>query len=500
MKVLVTGANGEVGRVIAPGLAHYDLTLTDRDTLDVTDARAARDAVADCDVVIHLATVPASVVWTSDEVDAAVEAIRVNNGGTYNVLRAAADFGKRAICASSCLAAYYNSLGQYVTEDYRPSGGGLYGACKVFAENMCRELHDDLGARMTVVRIGGFKHFRDFFVDGVYASGDDLMEHEAWFGSEDDLRDAFTAIVSEPSPDWSFVHVPGETAARRWELEKLWLNHRFRPRWQLSAMAKGRYDDREELAADGVALVDAAIMDSVQSVGEPTAANSLALRWACSLGHIEATEMLLRAGADANAFIGDPLRQAAASGNCQVFAAVLDAGADVEIDGGEAIGWAAAHGHDHIVALMLKMSGVTAKQKSCAVYQAAKANRVDIMRSLLSAGADPNIGKGETLRYAIWGNNRPKAGNAEMARLLLEHGLKQRRREPPYPQVWPLCEAIQAHGQADVVRALLDYGADPDDLLTDAGVDGYVASAVGNGWVDVLSLIGRDAQGRKLRT
>jgi len=501
MRVLVTGAKGQVGQVILPGLVGHEVIATDKDTLDVTDSRAVRDAVADCDVVIHLAMAHGLIAWKALPPEDGMEVIRVSNGGTYNVLRAAADFGKRAICASSCIADYYNSLGQYVTENSRPSGGGLYGLSKVWAETMCRELHDDLGARMTVARIGGFSGFKPLFIEDQYGHGDNLRQHEAWYGSEEDLAASIRAMVDVPGPDWSFTHVVGDVAARRWEFENLWLNHRYRPRWGLDTLGHARYDDREELDANGIALVDAAIRGNDPNftpalrASDPNIGNGLPLRWACRLGHVETVRKLIAAGADVEAFGGDPLRQAAASGSMDTFNELASAGADPSVDDGEAIGWAAAHGHERIVERLLKCC--SRKQLSAALYQAAKANRVDIMTMLLVQGADPNIGWGECLRYAIWGNGRPNGGNPKMVRLLLEHGCKQQRRRLP-SHALPLMEALQAHGRPEVVKALLEYGADPDDLLTDDGRDAYVQEAVKKGHVEALALIGRDATGKRV--
>ena len=58
MKIHVTGAKGFLARWIVPLLRQsHEVCASDRDSLDVTDARAVRDRFADeqPDVVIHLA-------------------------------------------------------------------------------------------------------------------------------------------------------------------------------------------------------------------------------------------------------------------------------------------------------------------------------------------------------------------------------------------------------------------------------------------------------------
>ena len=57
MKILITGANGYVGRALQNGLSAYDLTAIQRSDFDLTDQKVTQDFFKNkfFDVVIHTA-------------------------------------------------------------------------------------------------------------------------------------------------------------------------------------------------------------------------------------------------------------------------------------------------------------------------------------------------------------------------------------------------------------------------------------------------------------
>jgi NAD+ dependent glucose-6-phosphate dehydrogenase len=193
MRVAVTGANGEIGRILAPYLAaRHEVRLavwdlpSDRDRgeliltgdaasraeiqrVDITDAAAVDAFVQGSDAVVHLAA--------EREVGASWDQLRGPNiDGTANVFGACARHGVRKIvfASSSHVAGGYlepalatapdaltadrkplDSFGPLDgTEPLRPDS--LYGVTKAFGEALGRFTADCFGISVVCLRIGWF--------------------------------------------------------------------------------------------------------------------------------------------------------------------------------------------------------------------------------------------------------------------------------------------------------------------------------------------------------
>ncbi len=117
-RILITGAKGSIGRLLATRLIGNIVTATDIDTLDVTKRVAPdRDHVANVkyDTVFHMAGAKHAPVGETDP----LETFRVNVIGTATALEIAR--GAKVILASTCKACNPETV---------------YGATKLIAERM----------------------------------------------------------------------------------------------------------------------------------------------------------------------------------------------------------------------------------------------------------------------------------------------------------------------------------------------------------------------------
>jgi nucleoside-diphosphate-sugar epimerase len=170
MRVVVTGADGLIGRLVldawrnddryqAIGLARKSGPYTDVET-DIVDLDALVEAFQGADAIVHLAATSA--------VGSAWEAVLPSNlVGTYNVFEAARQAGVERVVFSSS----NHSIGTNETEnapelyelddprvwdetaEIRPDS--LYGVSKVYGEAMARYYVDHHGLKAFCLRIGG---------------------------------------------------------------------------------------------------------------------------------------------------------------------------------------------------------------------------------------------------------------------------------------------------------------------------------------------------------
>ncbi len=168
MKVLLTGAGGQIGhdlitalsgaghRVVATDLAPRPTTANganvDWRKLDVTDAAAVDAAVADAhpDLVFHLA----AILSARGERDPSL-AYHVNQTGTWNLLEACRTTGVGRLIFTSSIAAYGPGLPDPTPDDVPLHPQTMYGVTKVSGELLCDYYRKRWGLDTRGVRFPG---------------------------------------------------------------------------------------------------------------------------------------------------------------------------------------------------------------------------------------------------------------------------------------------------------------------------------------------------------
>ena len=246
------------------------------------------------------------------------------------------------------------------------------------------------------------------------------------------------------------------------------------------AEASAKTDDNPLI--DAVTSADAAAVRALLGAGVDVNAaapdGASALHWAVHRNDPTLVKLLIDAGADvsaANRYGVRPISLAAENGNAAILERLLEAGADpnTPLPGGETALMTAARGGD-----------------------------TDAIRVLLVNGADPNARENLRGQTALmWAAAR---NNAAAIHILAELGgdISARTDNPPQGRgstfasppstgFTPLLFAVRA-GHIDAVRALLEVGADVNDLLSD-GQSALVVAAANAHWELADYLLDRGA-------
>jgi len=213
MKILITGAAGEIGTTLRYGLrGRYELLrLHDRIPIspegvneeaftgDLRDYNVALRCVAEMDVIIHLAGVAREGKW-----DAIVQS---NIQATINIFEAAQACGvKRVVFASTNhVIGFYRSKDQIGTKE-PPRPDTRYAVSKVFGEALGRYHADKYGLSVICLRIGSFRKS--------VTTSRELM---TWLSPDDCVR---LAIASIEARNIHFEVIYGVSANDR----RMWIN------------------------------------------------------------------------------------------------------------------------------------------------------------------------------------------------------------------------------------------------------------------------------------
>lgn len=212
MKILITGGAGFLGYHLAQSLRDHDLVLLDIAPFntaeipesvqtvqaDVRDAAAMRQALANCDAVVHAAA--GLPLWKPQEI------CSVNLEGTRNVLQAAKDLKTPRVIHISSTAVYGIPEHHPLNEADPMHGVGPYGKSKVQAEILCQRARQN-GQWVSILRpktfigperLGVFQILYDWVSEGrripVIGSGNNRYQLLA----VEDLVSAIQLVIQSP--------------------------------------------------------------------------------------------------------------------------------------------------------------------------------------------------------------------------------------------------------------------------------------------------------------
>ncbi|HZO68565.1 MAG TPA: NAD(P)-dependent oxidoreductase [Kribbellaceae bacterium] len=219
MILLVTGANGGIGRLLRPRLARPGRTLRLLDiasqepvgphedvelvTASVTDPDAMAAACAGVDAVLHLGGYSMEAPWP--------DILSVNVDGTRTVLEAARHAGvPRVILASS-----NHAVGYYTRADAGPDGipadaparpDTYYGFSKVAMEALGSLYHERYGMGVLCLRIGT-----------CLAKPGSVRGLSTWLSPDDGAR-LVEACLAVPEPGFRLIWGISRNTRRWWSL------------------------------------------------------------------------------------------------------------------------------------------------------------------------------------------------------------------------------------------------------------------------------------------
>lgn len=218
MKVLITGAAGEIGRALCAAVGDV-YTLRMSDVVAIDDPRFVRadltvraEVEAACsgmDAVVHLGGIANEHTW--ETIDA------VNIGGTAHVFEAAKNAGvKRVVFASSVHAVGFAPRSEPVGPDTPTRPDTFYGVSKVAGEALARLYFDKHGIEAACVRICSYQ-----------TTPRDRRHLSTWL-SPDDMVRLVRACLDVPALGFKILAGTSKNT-RRWMSDAGWAEVGYAP-------------------------------------------------------------------------------------------------------------------------------------------------------------------------------------------------------------------------------------------------------------------------------
>lgn len=191
MKVILTGANGQLGRELTKKLSFTELLAPSSYELDITDINAVGSIIHAFkpDIVIH------GAAYT--KVDAAEQQIdlawRINAVGTQNIALACRQVQAAMVYISSDYV-FDGALGRSYTEFDLPNPLGVYGKSKHAGEVLARQITDRLYVLRTAWLYGDGQNFVRTMVK-LGEERDELQVVDDQYGSPTSTVDLAEAVL-----------------------------------------------------------------------------------------------------------------------------------------------------------------------------------------------------------------------------------------------------------------------------------------------------------------
>ena len=159
-RILITGAAGQLGTLLRPGLAHLagkirlaarrpfsDLKPNEEQAIfDLDDMEATVAATEGCDAIVHFGGAAVESPWQT--------ILDANIRGSYHIYEGARKHGaKRVVYASSVHAIGFHELESQIGVDSPVRPDSLYGVSKNFVESLSRLYWDKFGIESVCLRI-----------------------------------------------------------------------------------------------------------------------------------------------------------------------------------------------------------------------------------------------------------------------------------------------------------------------------------------------------------
>jgi len=216
MKILITGANGQLGRSLHRTFAAHDLVPLARADLDITDADACARALDQHrpGAVIHCAALTDT---NRCEQDPAL-ARQINGIGTENVARGCARTGARLV-AISTNEVFDGAQSTPYAEDARPNPLNAYALSKLDGEVLAASRHaDTLIVRASWLYGDGYVNFNEKVLAAA-SEGRPLRfvtDEVATPTATDELAAAIAALLERNAPP-GIYHLSNEGEASRYD-------------------------------------------------------------------------------------------------------------------------------------------------------------------------------------------------------------------------------------------------------------------------------------------